>query len=46
MRVAGGNTIDRSTIHRIVVRATNWVGDVVMCVAFLANLTTVPSHPI
>jgi heptosyltransferase-2 len=31
MRVAGGNNIDRSTVHRIVVRATNWVGDVVMC---------------
>jgi heptosyltransferase II len=31
MKLAGGKPIDKSTIHRIVVRATNWVGDAVMC---------------
>jgi len=31
MRVAGSRPIDKSGIHRILVRATNWVGDVVMC---------------
>lgn len=31
MRVAGDGSIDKTKIHRIVVRATNWVGDVVMC---------------
>ncbi len=31
MRVAGGRPIDKTRIRRILVRATNWVGDVVMC---------------
>lgn len=31
MRVAGGKPIDKSVIRRIVVRAANWIGDVVMC---------------
>jgi heptosyltransferase II len=31
MKVAGARAIDKTTIHRILVRATNWVGDVVMC---------------
>jgi heptosyltransferase-2 len=30
MRVAGGRPIDKTRIRRILVRATNWVGDVVM----------------
>jgi heptosyltransferase-2 len=31
MTVAGGRPIDKTMIRRILVRATNWVGDVVMC---------------
>jgi heptosyltransferase II len=31
MRVASRRPIEKTRIHRIVVRATNWVGDVVMC---------------
>jgi heptosyltransferase II len=31
MRVAGGKVIDKTNVHRILVRAANWVGDVVMC---------------
>lgn len=30
MRVAGGRPIDKSKIRRILVRGTNWIGDVVM----------------
>lgn len=31
MNVAGSRPIDKTGIRRILVRATNWVGDVVMC---------------
>ncbi|MBW1912169.1 MAG: hypothetical protein JRI43_03155, partial [Deltaproteobacteria bacterium] len=30
MRVVGKERIDRSRINRVLVRATNWVGDMVM----------------
>jgi len=30
MKVAGGGAVDKNTAHRILVRAPNWVGDVVM----------------
>ena len=38
MRVAGGRPIDKRGIRRILVRATNWVGDVVMCMPALDAL--------
>ena len=31
MEVAGKRAVDKTTIHRILVRAANWVGDAVMC---------------
>jgi heptosyltransferase-2 len=38
MRVAGGRPIDKTMIRRILVRATNWVGDVVMSMPALDAL--------
>jgi len=38
MRVATAQPIDRRDISRILVRATNWVGDVVMCMPALDAL--------
>jgi len=38
MKVAGGGPIDKNRIRRIIVRATNWVGDVVMCMPALDTL--------
>ena len=38
MRVAGGRPIDKRGVRRILVRATNWVGDVVMCMPALDAL--------
>jgi heptosyltransferase-2 len=38
MRVAGHRPIDKTRIRRILVRATNWVGDVVMCMPALDAL--------
>ena len=35
MKVAGKKYIDKSKINRILIRATNWVGDVVMTIPAL-----------
>lgn len=34
----GGGPIDRGAVHRVLVRATNWVGDMVMCLPALEAL--------